>query len=1458
MEKIITGLILLSLMSFNMFAENFHAFREELVTPHWDWCAEASGKPLTVLFLTNNLAAHEPEELARRFPWIKPLVAPVTGDSYKNIFDGKWLEAKLGSKLDLIVVTARELLRDLPPETREALTVKIKGGTPLLCLVDDPGWRAFIKAQIEPDSPPLANAKDWDAFLKAHPGTDLGDQMGRLLPVEMLNLRSSGGKLHLSEYKIENGSFFWANGYDLAWMYPNAFVPRADAPCVIDYEAALALAARMIRFTAGVKPDFKTRSLEISGDLAFFTFENPVKSGKLHWELYSEFGFKLAAGAEPLNNADKLTLRFPATRGGKQFLRWSLEADGKLQDFGMAELKISASASFATAAVPEYNRRGEPVEAAWTLQGDAGEAVVRGEIFDPDGRMMGWFSVPAKDGKATIAAWIHSFITHELHLKLVLGEKVLDERRIELNVQADRAEDSKRFTVTLWDENVYNASKWRLLRLRMLGVDAMATQGSPALCSTGLRPNPVNVCVPPNIHNKNVFDPVERSKKLVELAGKNAKYSPMGYLICDEPNFPHWQPFRDWAANLARQGDPGARVGFSGAWLGVGHRSEDIASCDNLIAYSPHHLYTPNLWLGVERDLLRSFVKPGSLYSCWTQYCPWYDCEAYSRTMPWLLLFEGANGFSVFGALEFRALDADLRPTHEARWWSEEVKRLHAGTGAQLIAMSRDTGDVRVLFPEQILSGGASKAAVESWARAFNELSIPYKFISSVGLKGLDPKQVKLLVCPAVPVLAADDIERLKEYVKAGGTLVASAPSGLLSSMEDQSQVEFWKPDSDRTSVKPADKKPLADLADISGVFGFKRNLESGIELSKLSERMKLQSNVPLEISWPGGAWSSDIAEAGSGGDILIPTTASVLASFIPKKGVDIPEYLQAVVKSPATLENKLGVGKAFYLNFSCSSERLKPLIQWLGMQSDFRKCANRVIAGGQDAKNVYLFPMYGGGVEMLGIIQDYIKTPPAKMNKEKETVIYFNHGPELWGAVPAELVLSEPRHVYDARQGRYLGHVKNASFSLQAGRPELFAMLTYKVSEVDIKLPAKVKAGEIFKVTASIASDKKPVGDHFVNFQLVAPGGEELASNAKDVMLKTGAGSFDMQLPFNAQVGKWSLVARDAITGTQNSYALEVESSVAAPSVPKMVVKKIPLVWKEGTWQDYKADNQAELEKVVVSLSPLTRTKMKYGADIGKWHLQFKADLKSRTGYYNMRYDVNNDYESNGWDDKRQISGGGLGIDRPVPYMWFTNGFLTVMFDDKPVTNFAISSVKEIRSGSAGGFEAVWDSPHGKLTGEFMMELSRDALFVRLTATPGIPVKKISVKLRSYAGGFGSPANTKRFSRTMRGKDYKTTKLVPGADTEFAMLGCDINDVALGKGEGPGGIHLMPGEWDSTSFGLDNLLEKTVDLKPRQNASFHFALRIFPKQANTNGFDNLRDSHKDVQETLRNIYKVK
>ncbi|MEI6423238.1 MAG: hypothetical protein WCP55_13530, partial [Lentisphaerota bacterium] len=492
------------------------------------------------------------------------------------------------------------------------------------------------------------------------------------------------------------------------------------------------------------------------------------------------------------------------------------------------------------------------------------------------------------------------------------------------------------------------------------------------------------------------------------------------------------------------------------------------------------------------------------------------------------------------------------------------------------------------------------------------------------------------------------------------------------------------------------------------------------------------------------------------------------------------------------------------------------------------------------------------------GVVQDYIKIPPVKMNKDKGTAIYFQHGPKLWEQVPAELCLAEPRHIYDSRQGNYLGFGKTASFSLQAGRPELFALLPYKITGISLDCPAKVKGGEILQIKASLDADRKPIGNHVVNFQLATPDGTELQSNSKNVDLKGGTGSFQMQIPFNAQKGKWQIVAKDAVTGIRASRALDVDTPVSVPYEPELAVRRIKLDLPEGTWSDYKEENPSDLEKVQVKISPLTRSALKHSPYNGKQVLQFKGQLFSRTGHFKMTYAANNDYDAMGWQDKRQVqpnSMGGLGISSPMPYVWNVNGFLSVYFDDKHVTGFAVSSVKEISSGNNGGFEVEWDSPHGKLTADFMMELEHDALFTRITAAPNFPCKKISVKLRSYPGGFSTP--NKNFIWTMRGKDYKGTKFESKPDVAFALYADEINDFAFGKSDGPGGIHLLPGEWDSVSYGFNSSLEKSVDIPPGQTRSFHFALRMFPDTTNENAFYIIRDSHSDTMEVLTDLYKT-
>lgn len=1437
-------------------------FREEIDTPHWDWCAGGKTKPLTALFLTNSLAGREPEELSQRFPSIKPLVVPVSGDAYKNSFDEKALLAALGSKPDLMVVAAREALRDLSSEARNALTSQLKSGTPLLCFYPDAGWRELAKES---------------------PGFATGDQFKRLLPWNILKMRD--GKINVMEHKIGSGKLFLVNGFDLHWTFPTAFEPTPYADFTYDHEIALALAARLVFYAAEAGGGFFVESLELAsaaelgGDIVGkVVFNQQIKSGRLCWTLYSAYSEKINSGVVDIDNAVGTVVKVASKRGGKAFLCWSLESNDGLEDFGALELDLQRPATFDKVTVPEFNRRNEAVDVSWTLKGDAAQANVTGDVYDADDRLMGHFDVPASQGKAVIPPWMPAFVTHELRLRLTTSAGVADERRVELNVQADRSADAKSFKVTLWDNNIYDASRWRLKRLRQLGVTAVCPPGDGRVASNaGLRLAAVNVCVPPNRFNYK-FNPEERVKKLADYSGRIAKYSPLGYSLADEPNLTHWPPFRNWAAEIIHRGDKNAPVGFCGAWLGAGGDPRNIECCDYLIAYSPHDLYTPNLWLGVERDILRSFVKPGTIYSCWTQYCPWKDNEPYSRTMPWLLLFEGANGVAFFGGGGYAIITSDLRTTHETRWWNEEVKRLHDGVGDQLIAMSRPTGDVRILFPghqQGVLQDKLGQAMLENWARAFNESGVPYKFITCDRLEQLERERIKLLICPVVPILSERGVKTLEKYVRSGGIIVVNAPTGILSSLRQPGQDEFWKTGATGpVTQSPEDQAVVkgrytAEPADVSGLFGFKRSYVEGVEVAKIAEQLSLLAGVPLGIVWSDGPFGDESVNVASGGDVACPITAKAIGEFSASR--EFPDYLQPLVKAPAVLENTIGEGKAFYLNFSLNPELMRPMINWLEKRIGFQRNRSSVIVNGQTARNVYLYPMSGCGIEMLGVIQDYVKTPPTKMNQEKETSIYFQHGPELWDSSPAELTLPESRHIYDARLGRYLGHGKSSAFTLQAGRPELFALLPYQVVEVKVNHPGSVKAGGIFKIEATVITAemafgswfsrmlKSPViGDHVVNFQLIAPDGTELESNSKNVMLKGGKGFFFMQLPLNAQEGKWQLAARDAVTGTRNVYGLNVESANPAERLAGMVVKEVPLDWKTGVWQERKEDNSTTLDKVDAKIvNPLSRHVVYNGPWNGKQHLTFSALLQSRCGSFGLCYLANNDHEAMGWTDKRQALAtmGGLGVSKPAPHIWYYNGFFDVYFDDKRVTEYAVNSVKEINFGDNAGIEVEWDSPHGKLTGDFMMELNQDALFVRLTAAPSFPAKQVTVRMRGHPNSFNSLS--KVFTRTPKGKDYRSTKLAPGLNTSFALYGCDINDPAFGKGMGPGGLHLLPDEWDAVAYGSDSRLEKNLSLSVGQAASFHFALRLFPKTPNDKAYDIMRDSDKVIKSTLSDLYKV-
>lgn len=255
-------------------------------------------------------------------------------------------------------------------------------------------------------------------------------------------------------------------------------------------------------------------------------------------------------------------------------------------------------------------------------------------------------------------------------------------------------------------------------------------------------------------------------------------FSPVGYSFADEPPKEVILPWLEKGSAVLDSADPDARFGYCGVWPGP-YSPELMRKSGYLGLYSPSHLYSLNVWLGIERDIYRSFRSPDGIVTCWTHYAPWADHEPYSRTVPWLWLFDGMDGVGYFKStgMMFGILDGDLRSTHETRWWSEEVRELNAGIAEQVKRMTRHVGSVRLLF-------GGDLKAVEPWARALNERSIPYQFLDANQLRPADLDGVRLLVAVDGGDLGSECGEVIEQYFGNGGMLVAG---GGLASLQNTS-----------------------------------------------------------------------------------------------------------------------------------------------------------------------------------------------------------------------------------------------------------------------------------------------------------------------------------------------------------------------------------------------------------------------------------------------------------------------------------------------------------------------------------------------------------------------------------------------------------------------------------------------------------------------------------------------
>lgn len=1487
------------------------AYREDVITPHWRWEGRHEGGTVRALFLTPTMAVREPEELAQRFDISVETLGvkgqpPAHGLSLDQIRLAKLLE----QEYDVIVIGSffsNEIFAQISPENRKTLLDKVRAGSALVVSRGTGSWAAKRVRKAEGDAAPATpesgasppTAPDDSRLILGEPDHDTAAPehedaatVARALPTPVVwsdregrRIRGPGYRGGLSRVTLPLGkgrvvyvygtaghwtSFNLFLGQDEAYPMhgnPEAFFDDPVAP-----ELFYAVASRWLRKAAGRESDVRVSVAVIDPDPVALGQTAQVKAqlvgavadgDRLEWTLHDPYAEALESGVVELAAGQReIAMPLLASQAGLLTWRWQLMRGDVTLDYGATAWIVDAPASLLVTAPPAGLEAEAGMSLAWAVEGigEPDDEVVA-QVYDPDGRLVSMGVYAAAAGKGSLPAWKPRFVSHTLRLQHLRSGRCMTERRLPITTRLDRSDDEQEYQVAVWAMEGKLGSwqgRQRLPLLRDLGATALVGTGRALdrmAGEAGLRPVLCNI-FPPSERDRPSHDADQAARRLAEIAATAAPHRPMGYMLADEPS-PKMQDIVEYtrdAAAIIRDKDPGARVGWSGVWLGFEHDAPAFfKQADYVTAYSPHHLYNLNLWLGVERDLLRSFSRPDGMLTCWTHYAPWADSEPYSRTVPWLWLFEGMNGVSLFSSAgPFAVLPEDLRSTHESRWLGEEIKTLKQGIGRQLIGMERQTGAVRVLFVRHAVG-------TEDWMRALNRLNVPYRLASREELlAGLEP-QVRLLICPSLVGLSDQELERLQAFARRGGVLVGV---GSADGMETGAAQDGLR---------------------LENLFGVRRAASSAPAEGKLEVKpyAGITSHVSLSSSEFNDTNALELTGTTTGVHGMAPADGAETAGTFARLGNRSAgeetgglEFIAQLFATPAVVAKPQGDGVAMYFAFRPDLDAMKLLIPVLMARSGAEGCLAQVALDGREDDTVYLYPFAGGGLRMVGVVQDYWRVDPdwevradgvpedsageaAVLEKAKETASYYRHGPKIWDARDAVLRLDAPAHVYDMRLGRYLGHVAECGFALRPGRPELFALLPYRVDGLEVNAPASARPGEKIEVTLRLrtSGDAEP-GRHVVNVTLTPPDGVQLPTDRYNVEVGQGGGILRVQIPFNAEPGAWRIEARDAVSGVSRTAQLQVGEGAPLPGRPyslrKPVVEPHAQPWPEGHRVSHaEIKKQAEAQqagKVAVTGAKLgtfalTRNMGRYQHQKG---LRADFTLRNAEAFYRMKYEACNDAEANAWDDPRRIWAHyppGLGILRPDPMAWFGNGYLQIWLDDFFAGDYAIRSIDEVEVGKNGRVDVTFDTPRGVLILSFAMMPDHPGLFQQLEIRPTVPVQQVKLVFRRY--GWGG-----------RDRPHSFIEIDP-EERSWALTGDRHDDPAFGKGPGAAAMLIVPEQWDHVDFKPPfPTFSKQVDLAPGDRYKTQWALWIFPEMGNDAAHNYLRDHSAPTRARLETLFR--
>lgn len=556
------------------------------------------------------------------------------------------------------------------------------------------------------------------------------------------------------------------------------------------------------------------------------------------------------------------------------------------------------------------------------------------------------------------------------------------------------------------------------------------------------------------------------------------------------------------AVETIQEVDPTARVGLEGlealdAAMGVDWYP--LLKMFRLLGVYPYPEWTTK---DMNRHCVRSFAEPGTLLGMWYGGYIGHRTEIMERWYPWYALFLGYNSAWWYDTGKpgemYNALAPDLSLMENYRQTTEEIAEIKAGVGKLVVGANRVSDPVAVHYSHRSFAvdhlelplhyerrPGMYKVATAGFINILEDLGLSFDMVDTREIErgDLQARGYRVLIMPTVQALTDRETEQIKAFVADGGMVVADWLTGIRDG-----------------HGKRRESFPIDE------VFGIVRNARMDIFRGR------------LELAGSAGGIDADLVLFDRELELFSETTTA--------------EPLGSMISFKAGMVNRFGSGLALYLGFPIEGYVAD---RYRGHAEPLREFFRRVLAA--------------GGVEAPMTVRDEtgaldgMKTARFARGPIEVVLAYRDLFLADRETKTGRLHLGRTAHVYDLRDGGYIGHTDRVRKRWPAGRMEALALLPYRVQALRIE-PEAVRAarGGAAALTLTIETDGGAPGDHVVRILVRDPAGLEVEELGRNLSTVSGTARIELPFALNDPPGRWTVQARDVISGSKQVVRLQVD----------------------------------------------------------------------------------------------------------------------------------------------------------------------------------------------------------------------------------------------------------------------------------------------------------------------------